>query len=36
MPPAYHQTEAGFLYGLDPDFKNAIGEVNKTTFNIPS
>ena len=33
MPPTYHQTEAGFLYGLDTDFKNVIGEVNKTTFN---
>lgn len=31
-PPSWINTKDGFLYGLDDDFKNILGEVTKTTY----
>jgi hypothetical protein len=33
MPPSY-VNNPGFLYGIDQDFKNVLGQVNKQTYNL--
>jgi hypothetical protein len=35
MPPSYH-SEPGFLYGIDPEFKNVLGEVSKSCYDVYS